>query len=69
MEERASVDSGRMYTTHGKKKLQGVWMKVNDVPSLTFTSGKGDEMEVVGYTTIDEIMKLAYSPDLPNVKI
>ena len=73
-----TVDSiKRMFTTHGTKKFQGAWVKLNGVPSLTFVhiSGEeievlgGEEIEVLGYTTIDEIIRMAYSPDLPNIII
>ena len=42
-------------------------MRVNNVPSLTFASIDGDTVKVKGYTTIDEMMKMAYASDLPNV--
>lgn len=69
MADSAIVDGSKMYTVHGIKKFQGVWMKVNDVPSLTFASIKGEQIEVQGYTTIDEMMKLAYSPNLPRIEL
>ena len=69
MAEGATVDRGKMITAHGAKRLQGFWVKVNDVPALTYATVKGEEIEVQGYTTIDEMMKLAYSPDLPNIKL
>ena len=65
-----TVDSiKRMFTTHGTKKFQGAWVKLNGVPSLTFVHISGGEIEVLGYTTIDEIISMAYSPDLPNIII
>ena len=65
-----TVDSiKRMFTTHGTKKFQGAWVKLNGVPSLTFVHISGEEIEVLGYTTIDEIISMAYSPDLPNIII
>ena len=70
MTEGATVDSNnKMYTFHGIKKFQGVWMKVNNVPSLTFISDKGAVIEVQGYTTIDEMMKMAYAPNLPDITL
>jgi hypothetical protein len=70
MTEGATVDNNnKMYTFHGRKKFQGVWMKINHVPSLTFISDKGEVIDVQGYTTIDEMMKMAYSPDLPEITL
>lgn len=65
-----TVDSiKRMFTTHGTKKFQGAWVKLNGVPSLTFVHINGEKIEVLGYTTIDEIIRMAYSPDLPDIII
>ncbi len=69
MADSATVDKSKMFTAHGDKKFQGVWMKVNDVPSLTYATVKGEEVQVLGYTTIDEMLKMAYSPDIPNIKL
>ena len=55
--------------TSSVKVAMPSWVKVNDVPALTYATVKGEEIEVHGYTTIDEMMKLAYSPDLPNIKL
>ena len=65
-----TVDSiKRMFTTHGTKKFQGAWVKLNGVPSLTFVHISEGKIEVLGYTTIDEIIRMAYSPDLPDIII
>lgn len=62
-------ENSRMYTVHGRKKNQGQWAKVNNCPALTFTVNENGKDKVVGYTTIDEMMKMAYSSDLPEYKL
>lgn len=59
----------RMYTKHGAKKNQGKWALVNNRPALTFTEGQDEAEKVVGYTTIDEMMSMAYSKDLPQYEL
>lgn len=50
MAETATTDfNARMYTTHGVKKNQGKWARVNNQVALTYTEGKGDNERVVGY--------------------
>ena len=70
MVETNSTDiNTRMYTFHGRKKYQGKWMLVNNKPALTFTEGQEGAETVVGYTTIDEMIQMAYKPGLPEAKI
>ncbi len=61
-----SQTEARMYTRHGAKKNQGKWALVNNRPALTFTIGKDENEQVVGYTTIDEMMSMAYAKNLPE---
>lgn len=59
------TDEARMYTMHGRKKNIGKWFKKDGKPVLAFT--KGENEEIVGYTTIEEIMHFAYAKDLPEM--
>lgn len=56
----------RMYTRHGVKKNQGKWAMINNCPALTFTVTENGIDKIVGYTTINEMMAMAYSKDLPQ---
>ena len=68
MEESAKdQNKARMFTQHGLKKNRGKWARVNNKPALTFTVGETEE--VVGYTTIDEMMQMAYASDLPEYEL
>ena len=60
-------NKSRMFTHHGKKKNQGKWARINNKPALTFTVGESEE--VVGYTTIDEMIQMAYATDLPEIEL
>lgn len=43
MEETAASDANaRMFTTHGKKKNQGKWARVNNRIALAYTEGRGE---------------------------
>ena len=57
----------RMFTHHGVKKNQGKWAFVNNCLALTYTEGKPEK--VVGYTTVEEMMTLAQSADLPRYEL
>lgn len=58
----------KMYTKHGIKKVQGFWYKINGVPCLAFgkCSRNSGRIRIEGYTTIDEMMRMAYQEDLPD---
>lgn len=60
--EESQIES-RMYTTHGKKKNMGKWYKMDNRPVLAFTTGEDEK--VIGYTPIEDILKLAYAANLP----
>ncbi|RHO29697.1 hypothetical protein [Roseburia sp. AM16-25] len=59
----------RMYTHHGRKKNQGKWAMVNNVPALAYTENLDGSETVVGYTTITEIIAMAYAKDLPVYQV
>lgn len=59
--------NSRMYTVHGRKKLQGQWMLVQGTPVLAYTEGPEGEEKVVGYTTLNEMLQMAYTPGLREI--
>ena len=70
MAETATTDfNGRMYTTHGVKKNQGKWARVNNQVALTYTEGKGDNERVVGYTPYEDMIRLVMSDQLPEYHV
>lgn len=70
MAETATTDfNARMYTTHGVKKNQGKWARVNNQVALTYTEGKGDNERVVGYTPYEDMIRLVMSDQLPEYHV
>ena len=60
------AENARVYTTHGKKKNQGMLAIVNHKMALTYTEGKGDNLQVVAYTYVDELNNLCIARELPQ---
>lgn len=60
MERKISLED-RLYTKHGKKYPQGIPAIVNGQKALASYSGD----EITGYTTLEELMQVFYSKDLP----
>lgn len=69
MKGTSNHNDSRMYTKHGIKKNQGKWAVVNDKPALTFTENRNGTEKVVGYTTIDEMVAMAYKSGLPEYQL
>lgn len=59
--ERKLNRNDRLYTKHGEKYPQGIPAIVNGQKALA--SYNGDK--ITGYTTLDELMQVFYSKDLP----
>ena len=59
--ERKISRNDRLYTKHGEKYPQGIPAIVNGQKVLA--SYNGDK--ITGYTTLDELMQVFYSKDLP----
>ena len=62
-------DPTKQYTAHGQKHYQGKWARVNKEPALTYTVMAEGAEKIVGYTTINEMIKMACSPDLPEIRM
>ena len=62
-------DPNKQYTAHGQKHYQGKWARVNKEPALTYTVMAEGTEKVVGYTTINEMLKMACSQDLPEIRL
>ena len=70
MEEPKTVaEKARVYTTHGVKKNQGMLAMVNSKMALTFTEGKGENLQVIAYTYVDELMKRGITGELPQYQL
>lgn len=70
MEEPKTVaEKARVYTTHGAKKNQGMLAIVNCKVALAYTIGTGDNLQVVAYTYVDELMKRGISSELPQYQL
>ena len=70
MTETATTDfNARMFTTHGVKKNQGKWARVNNRVALTYTEGKGDDERVVGYTPYEDMIPMVTSGQLPEYQV
>lgn len=59
--KRCINDYSKLYTTHGKKYPQGIPAIINGEKALASYSGD----RITGYTTLDELMQVFYSRDLP----
>lgn len=61
-------DETRIYTTHGRKKNQGKLALVNGQIVLAYTEGSGPKEQIMGYTTLQELMQAATQP-LPQYQL
>ena len=70
MAETAAADmNARMFTTHGVKKNQGKWARVNNRVALDYTEGKGENERIVGYTPYEDMIRMATSKSLPEYHV
>ena len=70
MEDSKGVtEKARVYTTHGKKKNQGMLAVINSKMALAYTEKQGEKMKIVGYTPVEEILKRGYSGELPHFQL
>lgn len=70
MSERSKTgNSTRMYTTHGAKKNQGKWARVNRKVALVYTEGQGDNEKVVAYTPYEDMIPIVMSDELPEYQV
>lgn len=70
MEEAVASDvNARMFTTHGKKKNQGKWARVNNRIALAYTEGRGKHERIVGYTPFEDMVQILTSESLPEYKV
>lgn len=60
MERKVGLED-RLYTQHGKKYPQGIPAIIDGQKVLASYSGN----KITGYTTLDELMNVFYSKDLP----
>lgn len=65
MEKAKKPETGKLYTTHGKKMPQGKMGIINGEKVLAYFDGE----DVVGYSTQDEINREFYTRDLPNLSV
>ena len=61
------AENARVYTTHGKKKNQGMLAIVNSKMALAYTDGKGQS--IIAYTYVEEIMKQGSTIELPQYQL
>lgn len=61
-EKKKNTKEDRLYTLHGKKKVQGILSEVNGQKALATFEGE----KIIGYTTLDELNKEFYNRDLPK---
>ncbi len=70
MEEPKTVaEKARVYTTHGVKKNQGMLAMVNCKMALAYTIGTGENLQVVAYTYVEELMKRGSTSELPHYQL
>lgn len=70
MEEPKTVaEKARVYTTHGVKKNQGMLAMVNRKMALAYTVGTGENLQIVAYTYVDELMKRGITSELPQYQL
>lgn len=69
MTKKKADSNARMYTVHGRKKYQGQWLLINGSPALAYTECAEGKDRVVGYTTLNEILQMAFSPGLEEIKL
>lgn len=67
MNNKKSSDNGRVYTTHGVKKNQGMLANVNGQPALCYTEGKDNN--VVGYTLLIDLIQQSCQQHLPTYQL
>ncbi len=60
---KCQMPKSALYTVHGQKRLQGFPGIINGKRSLAYYE-KG---RLVGFTTLDEILKLFYEGELPEL--
>ncbi len=60
------VTENIMYTTHGRRKKQGKWARVNDQVVLAYFEGTGENERLVGYTPFEDLVSIATSGALPE---
>ena len=69
MAETKLKDEARIYTTHGDRKNQGKLARINGHVALAYTKGNGPNEEIVGYTTLEELMIKAATCTLPQYQL
>ena len=68
-EPKTAAEKARVFTTHGVKKNQGMLAMVNSKMALTFTEGKGENLHIVAYTYVEELMKQGVTGELPQYQL
>lgn len=64
---RKEKEKTRIYTKHGTKRNQGLLAVVNGEPVLAYT--EGNEKTITGYTTLQELIVLAATNQLPQYQL
>ncbi len=62
-------NNSRMFTTHGRKKNQGKWARVNDQLALVYTEGKGEDERIIAYTPFEDMVPMITSGELPEYQV
>ena len=61
--------AGRMITTHGPRRNQGLWARVNNQVSLAYTEKKDGKEQVVSYTPVEDILPIVLNEPLPEFNV
>lgn len=68
-EPKTVVEKARVFATHGRKKNQGMLAMVNRKMALTYTEGTGENLEVVSYTYVEELLQRGSTCELPQYQL
>lgn len=63
------LQAGRMIATHGLRRNQGLWARVNNRVSLAYTEKKDGKEQVVSYTPVEDILPIVLNEPLPEFNV